>query len=290
MKLLYTSDIHTNAAFLEAMISHALSQAPDALIIGGDIIPHHLPNEHRLGLLDSQISYLQDVFIPAVTALKQQQNIHIFLDLGNDDLAYSRKILKAHDGDLYRLIHMQAHPLSQTADIIGYMTVPPTAFQRKDWEKPDSRKSPYPKNNHILTDGYISKNGKLETISLDLKSNDTIESDLNLLESKIQRPFILVSHSPPYATPLDIIGTGQHVGSMSIRKFIEKWSRKGFLIASLHGHIHESPGRSGSIHTYIEQAICINPGQNAGRYADFRYVILDLDETTIPPKIKIISE
>ena len=290
MKILYTSDIHSHAGFLESLLSITMSEAPDALIIGGDIIPHHLPNEHRLGLLTSQTIYLQDIFVPAVKRLKQQQHISIYLDLGNDDLAFSRKTLEPYDGDLFHLLHMKSHPLSAAVDVIGYMIVPPTPFQRKDWEKPDSKHSPYAKNNLILTDGYISRNGKLETISLNLQSDDTIETDLIRMGKDIQKPFILVSHSPPYATPLDIIGSGQHVGSISIRKFIEKWSQNGLLIASLHGHIHESPGRSGSISTHIGQVICINPGQDSGENAILRYVLLGLDDNTIPPHVRILSD
>jgi len=122
----------------------------DHFIIGGDIIPHHLPHEHRLGLLTSQTTYLQDIFLPAVKKLKQQ-HISIYLDLGNDDLAYSRKTLEPYDGDLFHLLHMKRHPLSAAVDVIGYMIVPPTPFQRKDWEKPDSRHAPYAKNNQILS-------------------------------------------------------------------------------------------------------------------------------------------
>jgi len=49
---------------------------------------------------------------------------------------------------------------------------------------------------------------------------------------------VLVVHEPPKNTKVDRISTGQHVGSMVIRKFIE--SKKPLLCLS--AHIHESGG------------------------------------------------
>ncbi|MBW1994995.1 MAG: hypothetical protein JRI77_11195 [Deltaproteobacteria bacterium] len=136
--------------------------------------------------------------------MKRQQDIRIYLDLGNDDLLSGRKILENHDGRLFHLLHMRRHPLTPAIDIIGYMAVPPTPFQRKDWEKPDSTAMPYAKDNHIITDGYRTGRGRLEKTRLDLSSSDTIESDLMCLEAYIEKSFILVTHSPPHNTALDI--------------------------------------------------------------------------------------
>jgi Icc-related predicted phosphoesterase len=96
-----------------------------------------------------------------------------------------------------------------------------------------------------------------------------------------------VAHSPPYDTPLDVLDNGAHVGSMSIRTFIEAWARKGVLIASLHGHIHESPFRSGRISTRIEKALCINPGQHSAGDHHLRYVVLELSDA--PVRLKLIK-
>jgi Icc-related predicted phosphoesterase len=49
------------------------------------------------------------------------------------------------------------------------------------------------------------------------------------------------------------------------------------LIASFHGHIHESPVRSGSIVTELGGSLCLNPGQGNGKGSPFRYVIFRLD-------------
>ncbi len=284
MKILYTSDIHVSDRHLDAMCALAAEQAVDCLIIGGDLIPHSLPRLSAEGLLEAQTAYLETVLVPKISALKQKKDIPIYLDLGNDDLFGARKILEAHDGDRFHLLHQRKHPFAENVDIVGYMNVPPTPFQRKDWEKPDSRDNPFEQGNRILLDGYVSRGGSIEPTVLDLDSQDTIASDLNRLSGLIERPFIFVAHSPPYDTPLDVLGNGIHVGSRSIRQFIETWSEKGHLLVALHGHIHESPFRSGSIQTRLGKALCLNPGQAT----DFRYVIFELDTSRPLPQVRIL--
>jgi len=232
--------------------------------------------------------YLKNTFIPAIRQFKQQRQVAVYLDLANDDFICIRRILQNYTPELFNLLHMRKHKLTDHVDIIGYMIVPPTPFYRKDWEKPDSAEFPFARDNIVTLDGYTSISGKLVKTVIDLASDDTIENDLIQLSELIDRPFIFVAHSPPYQTALDVLDNGLPVGSLSIRRFIEDWSRKDLLVASLHGHIHGSPNRTGAISTTIENAICINPGQNEGTGSNLRYVILDLVDSRPSPAIKII--
>ena len=77
---------------------------------------------------------------------------------------------------------------------------------------------------------------------------------------------------------------GKHPLAKSIEPVIEEWSKKGLLIASFHGHIHESPTRSGSIQTKIGNTLCVNPGQGNGKGAEFRYVIFELSKDRVSLK------
>lgn len=289
MKILYTSDIHASPKHLSSMLSVAKQENVDAIIIGGDLVPHSLPQKLKRGVLESQAIYLRDTFVPAIRNFKQKKDIRIYLDLSNDDYIDNRSILENHSPDLFCLLHMQKHRLTDNVDIIGYMNVPPTPFDRKDWERPDSLKMPYIPGNKISLKGYLSANGTLKETVFDLSSVDTIEKELDRLSGMVDKPFIFVSHTPPYNTPLDVIETGLHVGSISVRNFIEKWSLEGKIIASLHGHIHESPHRSGLISTRINNLLCINPGQNSGYLARFRYVILRLSEVTSTIRAEILK-
>lgn len=281
MKVLFTSDIHASDSHLSSMLSIAEREKVECLIIGGDIIPHYLHDTARFGMLKAQARYLENVFIPAIMDFRKRADIPIYLDFGNDDFIYNRKILEEYNEGLFNLLHFAKYRLTDDVDIIGYMNVPPTPFKIKDWERSDSVERPYPPNNKVADKGYISANGILEETVLDLASDDSIEKELGKLSEIIDRPFIFISHSPPYKTPLDVLYNGHNVGSISIRNFIEEWSGKGFLIASFHGHIHESPEKSGSNHILIGDALCVNPGQGNGKGGEFRYVIFRLSKKEI---------
>jgi hypothetical protein len=88
------------------------------------------------------------------------------------------------------------------------------------------------------------------------------EQILGILEAAYSKAdetkkLVLVSHAPPYNTRLDATGLGQHVGSRSIRKFIE--DKKPIL--AMCGHIHEARGvdRLGS-------TTIVNPGPASRGY------------------------
>jgi uncharacterized protein len=276
MRFLFTSDIHASYDHLFSMLEKARKKSVDAVVIGGDIIPHYLPDFDRNDILNAQADYLKKIFIPAIEKFKIKNRAKFYLDMGNDDFIAGRRLLENQQGKLFELLHMQLYPFTDKVDIVGYMAVPPTPFGRKDWEKPDCKKQIFAPGNLITTTGVVSRNGFLEKTVINLNSEDSIEANLKELEQKISRPFIFVSHSPPYNTTLDVMYNNENVGSLAIREFIEKWSQKKILLGSFHGHIHESPHRTGSIMTMIHQTPCFNPGQENGIGSRFRYILLSL--------------
>lgn len=284
MKSIFTSDIHASGRHLSNLLSIAETNDVNCMIIGGDIIPHRLPGEKRNGPVRAQEEYLTGEFIPALRDFKERNpSARIFLDMANDDFVWNRRVLVEHEGGLFNLLHMRVQRFTDEIDIAGYMSVPITPFLRKDWEKPDTKEHPFPGSNISLS-GHSSISGKLEHYRLNPSSDDTIESDLALLSQKITRPFIFVSHSPPYGTDLDALSTGEHVGSLAVRDFITRWAKDGRLLASFHGHIHESPEVSGSSSSMIYGVQCINPGQKIDvlKYAVFETRESDISLVPIP--------
>ena len=70
---------------------------------------------------------------------------------------------------------------------------------------------------------------------------------------------VLVSHCPPRDTKIDRVIIGQHVGSISVRRFIEKTHPA--LVVS--GHVHEAQG-----YDKIGSTTLVNPGPaKGGNYA-----------------------
>jgi hypothetical protein len=170
MKIFFTTDIHAHPSLLEQLVREVGRHRIDALIIGGDIVPHSLPQARALGLLDAQAAYLENTLVPALQRIKAQQDMDIYLDLSNDDFASSRHILEHYQGRLLHLLHMQKHALTAHVDVIGYMNVPPTPFQRKDWEKPDTVDRPYAPGARVRLKGYRTHTGRIQAVGPDYQT------------------------------------------------------------------------------------------------------------------------
>jgi Icc-related predicted phosphoesterase len=65
---------------------------------------------------------------------------------------------------------------------------------------------------------------------------------------------ILIAHCPPYNTTVDRLYSGQHVGSTSVRQFIEAYQPD----ICISGHIHEAPGED-----RLGNTLLLNPGMLA---------------------------
>ncbi|MFH0896684.1 MAG: metallophosphoesterase [Candidatus Bathyarchaeota archaeon] len=84
-------------------------------------------------------------------------------------------------------------------------------------------------------------------------SENEIEKILDdeLKSSRVKKGFILISHTPPINTKLDLTVSGVRAGSRAVRKFIE--AKKPSLV--LCGHIHEANGID-----MIGSTLIVNPG------------------------------
>ena len=96
----------------------------------------------------------------------------------------------------------------------------------------------------------------------------TEEEIADFLEEKAKNPlmrkwFIFVSHTPPKDTKVDKIYSGRHVGSQSIRRFIEERNPSVVLC----GHIHEARGVD-----RIGGTIVVNPGPARHGYCALVYI------------------
>ncbi|MFQ6051204.1 MAG: metallophosphoesterase [Candidatus Hydrothermarchaeota archaeon] len=92
------------------------------------------------------------------------------------------------------------------------------------------------------------------------------ESEIEIrLESLLDKKenFILVTHAPPRDTKVDKTWSGLHVGSIAIRKYIERLSPS----YNFCGHIHESRGKD-----EIKDTLIINPGPMVG----FQFATINL--------------
>jgi hypothetical protein len=90
----------------------------------------------------------------------------------------------------------------------------------------------------------------------------------NLVGNCHQDKTILVAHCPPKNTKIDHVASGEHIGSISVRKFVEK--TQPLLVIS--GHVHEAQGVD-----KIGKTTLVNPGP--AHHGHFARISLNDDVT-----------
>ena len=153
-------------------------------------------------------------------------------------------------------------------DLVGYSFVPITPFLLKDWEKhdfycpPETYSAQYAKQKQrYRLDGYVSSESGWtpKQLTPEMEQRDSIQHDLELdLFLRNPQKTIYVMHCPPWGTSLDMISSGQHVGSLATLHYIKK--HRPFL--TLHGHIHECVAQTGIYKETIEETVCLAPGND----------------------------
>ncbi|MEM1541184.1 MAG: metallophosphoesterase family protein [Ignisphaera sp.] len=114
----------------------------------------------------------------------------------------------------------------------------------------------------------------------ELQDEDIEKILMNIYNSlkNVRNPskLVLVTHVPPYGTNCDRIYTGENVGSIALRKFIEIVRP----LAIFCGHVHES-----RCVDKINETIVINPGPLSKGF----YTIVDIDSSGIKVHPKSIK-
>ncbi|MDI6809021.1 MAG: metallophosphoesterase [Candidatus Eisenbacteria bacterium] len=250
-KIIFTADLHGKREHYEELFSLAENPGARTIIIGGDLTPHG----YGLDGILKQRKFLTDFLVPRLDAFSAAApGIEVFLMMGNDDWRVNMDVLRSNAGRSFRLLEAKGNVLADGTLLIGYPFVPITPFRLKDWEKWDKKLTG--QENFF---GLRSTEDGIEEISLEERKHEKLETDLLKISGEIEpHDFIFVSHSPPYGTLLDLISPESHVGSQSIREFLEKHSPR----LSLHGHIHESPYVSKRYKEKLAGTLCVNPGQS----------------------------
>ncbi len=271
MRLAYAADMHGNLTLYQQLLELAISSNAQAVIIGGDLLPHAT----RLSTaLEIQRRFIAQELSALLTQFyTEYAHITVFLLAGNDDWAAAIAALEQlAEQQLAFPLHQRVYLLEQTGAplwLAGYACVPPTPFSIKDYERRDHGSL----RGVSFAQAYWSREGHIQQISEhDLAVLPSIGEDLNQLASQSDpQRTIYVCHTPPINTALDLMRGKRHVGSPSLRSFIEQ--RQPLL--TLHGHIHEAPMLSGSYAECIGSCWAINPGREAER---LHAITLDTDD------------
>jgi Icc-related predicted phosphoesterase len=246
-RCLFASDLHGDPDRYEKLLERLAEDPPDALFLGGDLLPSALLPRRSLDL--GHEDFLGDFLARRLGSLRDRLGARypaIFAILGNDDGRFEEPAcLDLAARGLWKYVHDRRVPVAGF-EVYGYAYVPPTPFQLKDWERYDVSR--------YVDPGCVSPEEGLRSVPVSdaEKRHSTIAADLDRLAGAgaLDRAIFLF-HAPPYRTALDRAALdGQHVdhvpldvhvGSIAIQRFIE--SRQPLL--TLHGHVHESARLTG---------------------------------------------
>jgi len=259
MKILFASDLHGHRNLYAELFAAASRKGARAVILGGDLLPHHGPFQDTVVEQEDFIaSFLESAL---EDFLKQRPDVQFYALLGNTDWRASCDAMaRLAEKGLLKLLHGEFHAMGEGYRVLGYGHVPPTPFRMKDGERLDFPGDELPAKVVVVDPAGHYQGEKSIAEELDALPLPTGDHKL-----------VVVIHSPPSDTGLDVLFDGTHVGSRAVRRFIEKHRP----ILALHGHIHEAPEMSGSWIEHLGPTVCINPGQSPQR---LHGVLLDLDD------------
>ena len=254
MRLLFASDLHGCTRAYEALFEHARAPAIQAVVLGGDLLPH--PHD-RERLLEGQRDYAQDVLRPLLAALAADRpELPVFAIPGNDDWWAVIRSLEAWTDTHLTVITGRAVPLGGDGwSIAGCPYVPVTPFYMSDFDRLDHEGwvPAVAPPAVILTDEGDARFAELAAVA----ARPTVEAELAAL-ARLSDPArtVYVTHAPPARTRLDVMRGGVHIGSEAVRRFIERHAPP----LTLHGHIHESPHLTGAIEDRLGRTVSVNAG------------------------------
>jgi Icc-related predicted phosphoesterase len=260
VRIVYAADLHGNLGLYRSAGEAAERWSADAVVFGGDLGPGATP---FIRTPQVQAEFLLDKVSPVIRALKQMRpSMRVFAIPGNDDFLTVLTTLEVLEQDgLVENLHRKAARLGPYV-MVGLAFVPPTPFSIKDFERRDvpgvARSHQQAFRGVVAADCGVQE---VKDFQHYLDSHPTIEDELAVLDGHVSGGadrVILVAHCPPAGTRCDVLYDGRHAGSKAIRQWIER--RQPML--ALHGHIHESPERSGSFADRIGKTIAVNPGSD----------------------------
>ena len=275
MKLLYCSDLHGHCEHYGRLEAAARDVRPDVIVLGGDILPDDSalrPEQMGLG----QPQFVREQFRRAVQAVRSAcGDAPVLFIFGNHDWGSSIPAVEelAKDGVLTLLGPEQAFDLDGVC-FLGYSFTPPTPWYVKDFERLDEPGDRPPLLGGARWDPRFNRVGT-HAASVLFKNRPSMAEDLAEMTTPTA-PWVFVAHAPPFESKLDRTFGNKPLGSRAIRATIEK--RRPIL--SLHGHIHESPRVTGTIHERIGATVAVNAGQVSGALS-LAVIEIDTSESAV---------
>ncbi len=271
----FVSDLHGRIERYEKIFDRMIQERPDALFIGGDLLPSPFRSERGIGTFHKD--FIIDFLVKELNRVKEtlkEAYPRVFVILGNDDGRMAEIAMReAEKKGVWDYCHFRRIQWGGFT-VYGYAYVPPTPFRLKDWERFDVT--------DYVRPGCIAPNHELAVFTVRVDEDElrsaTMENDLKkLTDNENLEKSIFLFHSPPHRSKLDRAGldgrcindlqVDVHVGSSAIQRFIEK--RQPLL--TLHGHIHESTRITGSWKDTFRRTVSFNASHEGAELSLVRF-------------------
>jgi uncharacterized protein len=274
-RFLYTTDLHGWIKGYHAVFEAALAQGIPVIVNGGDMFPKDFAETGE------QEMFVGEFLAPHIDCLKAH-GIEYYGMFGNDDIMAIeeswRQLLSDYD-NAHDLTD-KWHSVGSGLIIRGCSYVPDHPFGLKDWSVLDTRDFVRPPQlgQAVLSDGkdYVP----IADIDEFFEGRSTLADILSEIAKEAPSPLeraIFVSHTPPAGTGLGNVEENVDVGSVAVRRWIEKHQP----LLTLHGHIHESPEITGRQTAQIGRTIAHQPGQRRGGAVTISLVTIEEDRVGI---------
>jgi Icc-related predicted phosphoesterase len=277
----FVSDLHGHPDRYDKLWRAVEQEAPDAVFLGGDL----LPSGFGLATLDpAHRDFVNDFLAPGFERVRSRLGKRfprVILILGNDDSRFEEAaFLDVATSGLWAYAHNRRIVLANS-QVFGYSHTPPSPFQLKDWEKYDVSR--------YVPPGCVSPEDGRRTVPCAEHEirYATIQKDLDALAA--EHPLdqaVFLFHGPPHETKLDraandgkmidYVPLDLHVGSIAMRRFIERRQP----LVTLHGHIHESARLTGSWRDRIGRTHLFGAAHDGPELALVRFDLVELDKAT----------
>lgn len=271
---IFVSDLHGKYDRINSLFNFILLQKPEAVFIGGDILPRGNRTE----------SFYHDFFENFL--LKRFENLkknygyeypHIFAIPGNNDPKVVEHLFYSLENKGFwkyipcRMIAFKGFR------VYGYPFVSPTPFHLKDWEKYDTDRT--------VKTGNIDPFDGIRTVPFNFNDEKQYISEdlIKIGGSVMTEKLVILFHDPPYFTYLDHTGynhgspAGQcinHIGSRAIQEFINE--KQPWL--TLHGHVHESTRLSGYWKAKMGSTVSFNAAHDGPELSVMSFILENPDE------------
>lgn len=260
----FASDLHGIRHRYEALAKALENESPQAVLLGGDLLPMERTRE-----------FIDGVLVPTFAGLRERMGERyppVLLIFGNDDpRMFESDVCRHAENGLWSYMDRQCQTVGKYR-VYGYPFVPPTPFTLKDWERYDV--------SHYVPPGSTSPEEGDRSVEIGPMEPryETIAADLEkLIGAEDPSEAIFLMHAPPYETALDraaldgrmidYVPVDVHVGSIAIRRFIENHQP----LVTLHGHVHESARLTGRWVDRIGRTVMISAAHEPPQLALVRF-------------------